>query len=161
MAVNMFLKLDTIAGESTNVNHKDEIEILSFSWGVSNSPTLGATGAAAGKAVPSDVSFVIRSGLASPPLFLACVQGRHLKQGLFVIENAAADSPNPADVYTLTLTDVLVSSYQSSGASDAPFDSFSLAFRSLRLKEIAESPTGAIGKSTEAGWDFAKNIKLA
>ena len=160
MAVNMFLKLDTIAGESTDVNHKNEIEILSFSWGVSNSPTLGATGAAAGKAVPSDVSFVIRSGLASPPLFLACAQGRHLKQGIFVIENAAVESPNPTDNYTLTLTDVLVSSYQSSGSSDGPFDSFSLAFRSLRLKEIADSPVGGAPKTIEAAFDFAKNIKL-
>ena len=49
MAVNMFLKLDGITGESTNKGHKDEIEILSFSWGVAHPApvTHGAHGRAA------------------------------------------------------------------------------------------------------------------
>ena len=72
----------------------------------------------------------------------------------------AADVADPPDFYTLTLTDVLVSSFQSGGESDGPLDSFSLAFRALRLKELRIAPTGAVDGSTEAGFDFARNVKL-
>lgn len=155
MAVNMFLKLDGITGESTNKGHKDEIEILSFSWGVAHPApvTHGAHGRAA-RAQPSDVSFMVRSSVASPPLFLACATGRHLKQGIFVIETAGEQ---PFGFYTLTLTDVLVSSFQASGSSEVPTDSFSLAFRTLRIKEIEQSPKGGIGASAEAAFDFGRN----
>ena len=94
------------------------------------------------RAQPSDVSFMVRSSVASPPLFLACATGRHLKQGIFVIETAGEQ---PFGFYTLTLTDVLVSSFQASGSSEVPTDSFSLAFRTLRIKEIEQSPKGGIG----------------
>ena len=53
MALDMFLKLDGIAGESTNKGHKDEIEVLSFSWGVSNSSEIGAQGRRRGRSTPS------------------------------------------------------------------------------------------------------------
>ena len=160
MAVDMFLKLDGIAGGSTNAAHKDEIEILSFSWGVSNSAPVAATGGGgAGKALAGDASFVIRSSLAAPPLFLACATGKHIKSGIFVIENPAAQ--RAFRFYQLSLTDILVSSFQSGGSNaDVPFDSFSLAYRTLRVRFNEASPTGAVGRFTDAAFDFVHNVKV-
>ena len=39
MAVDMFLKIDGIPGESTDDRHKDEIDILSYAWGESQPGT--------------------------------------------------------------------------------------------------------------------------
>jgi len=158
MAVNMFLKLDGVAGESTHKGHKDEIEVLSFSWGVSHAvPVSHGERRRAGRAQASDISFMMRVGKASPTLMLACATGRHLKQGLFVIETAGEQ---PFAFYKVTVTDVLVTSYQTSGASELPMDSFSLNFRTVRLRETAQDPKGGAGDSVETAFDFARNRQL-
>jgi type VI secretion system secreted protein Hcp len=161
MAVDMFLKLDGIAGESAQKGHKDEIEVLSFSWGVSHAAPAVLHGGhgRAGRAEPSDLSFLMRTSKASPTLMLACATGKHLKQGIFVIEKAG-ETPFP--FYTLTLTDVLVSSFQASGSDggDFPVESISLAFRTLRLKEVAQSPKGTPGDTVETAFDFGRNRRL-
>ncbi|MDP1804754.1 MAG: type VI secretion system tube protein Hcp, partial [Acidimicrobiales bacterium] len=85
MAVDMFLKLDGINGESRDSKHKGEIEIESFSWGASNSGSAahaGGAGGGAGKGSMQDVSFVTRGSKASPQLFLAGASGQHLRSGL-------------------------------------------------------------------------------
>jgi len=158
MAVNMFLKLDGIAGESAHKGHKDEIEVLSFSWGVSHAaPVAQREHRRAGRAQASDISFMMRVGKASPTLMLACATGRHLKEGLFVIETAGE---SPFAFYKLTVTDVLVTSYQTSGANELPMDSFSLNFRALRLRETVQDAKGEPGDSVEAAFDFARNRQL-
>ena len=157
MALDMFLKLDGIAGESTNKGHKDEIEVLSFSWGVSNSSEIGAPGRRRGRSTPSDINFVMRSNKATPLLFKACATGRHLKQGLFVIEKAGEQ---PFAFYKVTLTDVLVSSFQASGSEEEVTDAFSLAFRTLRIEEIEQTPKGTPGESVAAAFDFVRRRAL-
>ena len=157
MALDMFLKLDGIAGESTNKGHKDEIEVLSFSWGVSNSSEIGAQGRRRGRSTPSDINFVMRSNKATPLLFKACATGRHLKQGLFVIEKAGEQ---PFAFYKVTLTDVLVSSFQASGSEEEVTDAFSLAFRTLRIEEIEQTPKGTPGESVAAAFDFVRRRSL-
>ena len=72
-----FLKVDGIAGESTDAKHKDEIDVLAFSWGVSQ--TGGASsggGGGTGKAVFDDLLVVARTSKASPHLWLACAVER-------------------------------------------------------------------------------------
>lgn len=45
MALDMFLKIDGIPGESTDARHRDEIDVLSYNWGESQPPTASSTGA--------------------------------------------------------------------------------------------------------------------
>ena len=84
VAERWFLKLDGIAGESTDVAHKGEIDIDSWSWGVSNTrlDVGGGGGGGAGKASFQDFHFVSRISKASPALFLACASGSHIKEAL-------------------------------------------------------------------------------
>ena len=79
MAADIFAKIADIKGESADAKHKDEIEVLSFSWGVTNPrPTGGGGGGGAGKATFQDLSIVHRIDKASPQLLLACATGKHL-----------------------------------------------------------------------------------
>jgi len=159
MAVNMFLKLDGVAGEATAKGHKDEIEVLSFSWGVSHAAPIAHTDRRrAGRAQVSDINFTMRNGKASPTLMLACASGRHLKEGLFVIEKAGEQ---PFQFYKFSIADVLVTSYQVSGSeSEVPIESFSLNFRKLELTETVQDAKGGIAESVEVGFDFARNRAL-
>ena len=132
MAAQAFLKIDGIKGESTDAKHAGEIDVESFSWGVSQSGSAAvAGGAGAGKASVSDFSFMTRSTTASPQLFLACASGKHLKSAVFTARRAGAA---PVEFLKITFTDVLISSYQESGSSgdDGPYDS--LSFNSAKIK---------------------------
>src|SRR5215470_11993047 len=90
MAVDMFLKLDGIEGESKDHKHAGEIELLSFSWGVSNSSGLACAGGGggAGKASFHDFAFVKRVDSATPQLMLHCATGEHIKTGLITVRKA-------------------------------------------------------------------------
>src|SRR5678815_2292829 len=80
MAADTFAKLGDIKGESLDDKHKDEIEVLSFSWGVSNAGSMGyGSGGGEGKATFHDLSFTHKVDKASPVLMQACATGVHLK----------------------------------------------------------------------------------
>ena len=72
MAEDIFAKIGDIKGESTDDKHKDEIEVLSYSWGVANTPPTGPGGA--GKAVFQDVTVVHGIDKSTPSLFKVCAR---------------------------------------------------------------------------------------
>ena len=81
MASDIFAKIGDIKGESVDAKHKDEIEVLSFSWGVTNAANIGGGGGGgAGKATFQDLSIVHKIDKASPKLLKACATGTHLKE---------------------------------------------------------------------------------
>src|SRR5690348_10250219 len=81
MAADIFAKIGDIKGESNDDKHKDEIEVLSFSWGVTNSQTITAGGGGgAGKASFHDIVFTHGVDKASPNLLRACATGQHIKE---------------------------------------------------------------------------------
>ncbi len=81
MASDIFAKIGDIKGESADDKHKDEIEVLSFSWGVTNAATIGGGGGGgAGRATFHDLSFTHTIDKASPRLLQACATGTHLKE---------------------------------------------------------------------------------
>ena len=89
MAFDIFLKIDGIKGESSDAQHREEIEPASFSWGVSQqgSTSVGG-GAGAGKASFQDLHVVMNVSRASPQLFLACAEGRHIKTAVLTCRKA-------------------------------------------------------------------------
>ena len=81
MASDIFAKLGDIKGESLDSKHKDEIEVLSYSWGVTNAGSMAhGGGGGEGKATFQDLSFVHndRQGVAGPD---ADVRHRRAHQG--------------------------------------------------------------------------------
>lgn len=155
--VDYFLKIDTIPGESTDGKHKNEIEIESFSWGLSNSGS-GAHGGAggAGKAAFQDFSFVTPVSKASPKLFLACASGEHIKQAILTARKAGKGQQ---EFLKVTLTDLLVSSYQTdaAGGDAVPTDQVSLNFSKIEVAYREQKADGSLGESQVAGWDIKAN----
>ena len=129
MAERWFLKLDGIAGESTDSAHKGEIDIASWSWGVNNTGTTsGGGGGGSGKASFDDFHFVSRISKASPALFLACASGSHIKEALLSGVRGSGKSKG-TDFLKYKLRDVMVTSVVQGDAEEtAPTEQFSLNF---------------------------------
>src|ERR1051326_1994440 len=134
-AVDMFIKMDGIEGESKDDKHKGEIEILSLSWGVSNSGGLACStgGGGAGKASFHDFSFVKNVDSATPQLMLACAEGKHISEGLITVRKAGE---KPVEYLKIKLSEVLVSSSQSGGAGGIqPQEQVTLNFAKFEISQ--------------------------
>jgi type VI secretion system secreted protein Hcp len=140
MAVDMFLKLDGVKGESHDDKHKGEIDILSFSWGASQ---LSTEPAGSGKASVHDFSIGHVLDLASPKLALACATGQHIPTGLLTVRKAGK---TPVEFLKITMTDVLVSSFSwGESHGTAPTDQFSLNFSKIQITYKPQRPDGTLG----------------
>jgi type VI secretion system secreted protein Hcp len=142
--VDYFLKIDGIDGESTDDKHKNEIDVSSFSFGA-NQGGVGsfAGGHGAGKVSMQDFHFVTKLNKASPKLLLSCALGDHIKKAVLTVRKAGGGQQ---EYYKVTMSDLLISSYQnggSSGADPVPTDQVSINFSKL---EIEYKPQGADGK---------------
>jgi type VI secretion system secreted protein Hcp len=118
-ATDYYLKIDGIKGESADDKHRDWIELDSFSWGMTNSNAAGS-GGGAGKVSFQDLHFTMKVDKASPKLMLACATGQHIPTLKFVVARADGATGGTTDYYVVTLSDVLVSSFQSSGPPRPP-----------------------------------------
>ena len=161
-AIDYFLKLDGISGESEDSKHKGEIEVLSFSFGETHSGSAGpGGGGGAGKVQMSDFSFTARTSKASPQLFLHCAQGKHIKQALLTVRKAGGSQQ---EYLKIKLNDILVSSYAIGGSEGAaegePQDVFSLNFVKLSYDYAPQKADGSLDAPVHAGWDTLKNVKI-
>ena len=128
---DFFLLIEGIDGESTDREHRGELEIESFSWGATNSGTSTGGGGGAGKVQLQDFHFVVKHTSASPQLFLACATGEHLRKAVLTVRKAGSRD----DFYVIQMEDLLVSSFQTGGSSgaDVPMDQVSLNFATVRF----------------------------
>ncbi len=162
MAVDYFLKIDGIPGESTDAKHNGEINIHSWSWGETEATgTGGPAGGGVGKPSMQDFRFSKAVDKSSPKLMLACASGQHIKDAILSCCRKAGGTSQ--DFLTITLTEVTVSSYEITGDSGAaidPTDQFALHFAKIQFNYAQQKPDGTMGASTQAGWDV-QNSKPA
>lgn len=159
-AVDYFLQIDGIEGESTDDRHNGEIEILSFSWGETNAGThAGGGGGGAGKVQMQDFHFTTSMSKASPKLFESCATGQHIKQAVLTARKAGGDQQ---EYLKVTLTDVLISSYQTDASRGdvVPTDSFSLNFAKIEFEYKPQKPDGSLDTTVRAGYDLKLNKKV-
>src|SRR6202035_2380841 len=104
MAVDMFIKIDTVDGESKDSKHKKDIDLLAWSWGMSNSGSAHVSGGAgAGKVNVQDLSFTKWIDKSSPSLMLACCNGKHFDKATLVVRKAGE---NPLEYLTITMDEI-------------------------------------------------------
>jgi type VI secretion system secreted protein Hcp len=157
-AFDYFLKIDGIDGESSDAQHKGEIDLETWSWGETQPHPTGG-GAGAGKVTMADFSFTTKLTKASPKLFLACAEGSHIKAAWLTARRAAGKA---ADYFLKwTFSDLLVSSYQTGAAAgNAPVDQVSFNFSKIEVEYKEQRPDGSFGAGFKAGWDLKANKKI-
>jgi type VI secretion system secreted protein Hcp len=147
-AVDYFLKIDGIEGESTDDRHKGEIAIESWSWGVT--PTATGSGARAPtRGCPTAINFSKLVDKSTPTLMADAVTGKSIPKATLVGRKAGASQQ---EFLKIELTNILVSSYSAGGgAGDTiPLDAFSLNFASASIEYRAQKPDGTIGDAVQA-----------
>jgi type VI secretion system secreted protein Hcp len=164
LAFDAFLKLDGIPGDSVDAAHKGEIQVSAFQGGLSNPAHVGSAtgGAGAGKATFQDFQFTAPVSSATPKLLLACATGQHITTATLAVRRAGAAGSKvaPLEFLKYTLTNVVVSSVTTAGASaDAsPHEQFSLAFAKLQVSYQPQNAAGgAAGPPVTGGWDLGQN----
>ena len=151
-----FLKIKELPGESEDSKHKGEIEILSYSWGVSQAGSFGAGGGGgSSKANFQDISFSYVLNKASPLIMKACATGQHIKEALLVCRKAGGEQQ---EYLELKFSDLIVSSYQTGGSGDIPIDSFSLNYSKCEVAYKPQKADGSLDAPIKAGYDL-KAIK--
>jgi len=143
-AVDYFLKIDGIPGESTDSKHKNEIDLESWSWGQTNSGKHDSGGGGgAGKVSMQDFNFTMRINKASPKLFLACATGQHIKEALLTCRKAGKQQQ---EYLKIKFSDLLISSYQTggSGGDVVPVDQISFNFSKIEKSYAPQKPDGTL-----------------
>ncbi|WP_376987052.1 Hcp family type VI secretion system effector [Bosea sp. R86505] len=158
MATDFILEIDGIKGESQDKKLENMIEVDSFSWGVSNagSHAAGAGGGAA-KASFQDIHFTAAVSKASPNLALSCANGKHIKKAVLHVRKQGEQQQ---EYYTITLEDLLVSSYQSgdaAGGASVPTDQFSLNYAKVKYEYKPQKKDGSLDAPVTMTWDLKKN----
>ena len=163
MASDIFAKIGDIKGESFDDKHKDEIDVMSYSWGVSQTGTMAfGGGGGAGKAQFNDFNFTTNVSKASPKLFLACASGEHIKEATITVRRAGENTGSNQDYLILKMTDVMISSYNPSASSggDRPTESVSMAFAKIEFTYKAQKADGSLDAGITTGWDLKANKKV-
>lgn len=156
MATDIFIKIGDIKGESTDDKHKDEIDVLSWSWGVTQQGTMAAGGGGgAGKASFSDLNFSHFVDKSSPNLMATCATGEHIKEAKLVVRKAGK---TPQEFLLITMTDVLITSITPSGSNGegGMMESVAMQFSKVDLEYKPQKADGSL----DAGIHFKYDIKL-
>lgn len=164
-AVDYFLKIEGVDGESTDDSHRGEIEINSFSWGASQAgiEQMSFAGAGGGRGVGKvsvhDISITKSVDKATPVLMLSSAVGTHYPRVVLSVRKAGGDQQQ--EYFKVTLTDVMVSSYQLGGSQGTvPTDNFSLNFSKIEFEYRPQSADGSLGAPVKAGYDVKANKKV-
>jgi type VI secretion system secreted protein Hcp len=154
-AVDYFLKIDGIPGESTDDKHKGEIVLTSFSLGETNPSTIGSAtgGAGAGKVSFHDFTFTTKFSKASPKLMLACATGQHIPNALMT----ARKRRGGFEFLFVKMSTVLVNSVQTEGVDDVPTESISFVFGAIKVDYKEQKNNGSIGATTSFAWNLIGN----
>jgi len=157
MAVDMFIKIGDIKGESTDDKHKGEVDVLSWSWGATQSGTSGiGGGGGAGKVALQDLTITKYIDKASPTLLKMCCDGTHIKDVILTVRKAGGTA---LEYLKLSCHDALVTSITTggSGGQDRLTENITFNFAKIKMEYTPQTAKGAGEASITQGWDQAAN----
>lgn len=155
MAVDYFLELEGIKGESQDDKHKDQIQLLSWSWGASNvSSVSGTGGSGAGKADLSDFNCMTNFDKSTPVFFKAVTKGTHITKGtLFAIKSGADGKP----YLKVNFNEIFITSLQMSASSEVPSVSLSFTYNEIGIDYSVQSEKGILTSTGEVKYNVKQN----
>jgi len=153
MAADIFAKIGDIKGESLDSKHKDEVEVLSWSWGVAQSGSITG-GGGQGKASFNDFHFTHSIDKSSPVLMKACATGNHIKDATITVRKAGKGQQ---EYLIIKMTDIIITGVSPSGSGDSAATAESVALQFGKV-ELEYKPQKADG-SLDAGVFFKYDIK--
>jgi len=156
--VDSFLKIDGIQGDATADGHTNEIELLGWNFGGSNSGGFGVSGpgGGGGKVQMNDFVFTMNADKSAPKLFEAMATGKHIASATLSVRKAGGSA---VDFLKWDMTNVLISSYHTVGNGILPSVEVSLNFAKIQAEFKTQNNDGTAGGSVKAGFDLQKGTK--
>jgi len=161
MAVDMFLKLTNIKGESHDAKHKGEIDVLAWSWAMSNASSAhSGGGAGSGKVNMGDISITKKVDASSNVLMLSCASGEHIKQADLVVRKHGGKAP--LEYIKIKLEDVLITSVSTggSGGENELTENVSISFAKISYDYVPQKEDGSGDAPKPFGWDIKAHQKV-
>jgi type VI secretion system secreted protein Hcp len=150
-AIDSHLKLAGVTGEATQKDHKDEIELLSWSWGLTNAAYTTGGGSGKGKAQPGDFTIVKRTDKASPIIAKYCASGKHFADAVL---SSAKSGDGQKDFLKVTFKEVFIVSYQVGGSSGADLtESITMSYADVEIGYKPQDDKGGLGGEVKFGWN--------
>jgi type VI secretion system secreted protein Hcp len=151
MDIDTHIKFPKVEGESTHKDHKGEIDVFSWSWGVSNAANPSGGGMGRGRAMPSDFNFTHRYDKASPVLAANCVKGSHFPEVTLTCRKAG---DGQKDFLKITMKEVFITSLQPAGSSGGDLiESVSMSYGSIDFGYKPQDDKGGVGSEVKFGWN--------
>lgn len=162
MAADNFCKIDGIDGESTDDKHNKWIEVLSYSWGVSQMASASASSSGGGTTQRADFNDLTITKLldsASPKLSIACAQGDHIKEVKLELCRAGGDKLLYMEY---KMSNVVISSVQQGGGGGSePVETVTFNYGKIEWTYTKQKRAdGSGGGNVPAGWNLETNAKV-
>jgi type VI secretion system secreted protein Hcp len=160
MAVDYFLKLDNIQGESVTKGFENQIQLLSFSWGGSQVTSVAGTGGSgAGKVDLADLTLMKHLDSASPLIYKSLVAGMHIANGTLSACKAGAGGASGGSkaFLTITLGELFVTSMQLSGSSEIPTESISFSYNTIKYEYSKQNDQGNLVSTGPISYNLKTN----
>ncbi|MDH5858724.1 Hcp family type VI secretion system effector [Lampropedia aestuarii] len=156
---DFFIKIDGISGESKDSKHAGWIDVLSFSYGVSqSSSSFTGGGAGVGKANFDALVFEHYADKATPNLMQYCASGKHIGE----VKLEAAKVGDGSQVYfIITLTDAIITHAGPSGSTDDARvkETVGISYSKIKVEVKEQNANGSLGAATTGGWDVKQNVQ--
>jgi len=158
MAMDMFIEIGDIKGESKDKVHKEKIDVLAWSWGMANSSSgHHGGGSGSGKVNVQDLSFTKWIDKSSPVLMLSCCKGTHHDKAKLIVRKAG---DTPLEYLVIEMEEVTVSAVSTggSGGEDRLTENVTISFDKFKVGYTEQAPKGAKqGGAIEAEWTISEN----
>ena len=157
MAVDMFLKIEGLDGESVDAVHTDEIDILAWSWGMRQSGSMHmGKGGGSGKVSVQDISVTKWVDSSSHDLIRKCCNGAHFSEAVLTVRKAGE---TPLEYLVITMKEIIVSSVSTggSGGEDRLTENVTLNFKEFEVVYVPQEADGSGGAAKDFAWNIATN----
>jgi type VI secretion system secreted protein Hcp len=145
-----------IEGEAQDATHKGELQVISFSFGVTN-PKAASAGDSDSKPDFQEITVQLVPSKASPALFLAAARGDHFKKATLSVKKHGTTKTN-TDYVQLQLCDVYISSYSAGhGDGPRPTEAISLTFATIDFYHAQQEQDGTLKQTTKRAWSINDN----
>jgi type VI secretion system secreted protein Hcp len=162
MAIDMYLKLDKVDGESIDAGHAKEIDLLSANFGASQTGTSHAGGGAGiGKVSIQDMTLTKKVDRASPLLFSLCCKGQHIETATLTVRKAGGKAP--LEYMKINLEKVFITGFLQTGSDgqEELTEQITLNFKKVKLEYTPQKDDGSGDAKVIKGWDIGANKEWA
>ncbi|PWV64784.1 Hcp family type VI secretion system effector [Plasticicumulans acidivorans] len=166
MAVDMFLKFAdsaNIKGESKDKTYGKSIDVLAWSWGMSQSGTFHTGGGGgAGKVNMQDISVTKWVDSASYALMDACATGEHIDDATLVVRKAGGKAGQTLEYIKIKMEKIMVTAVSTggSGGEDRLTENVSLNFAKVTFSYTEQTDKGAGEAAKDFKWNIEENAKF-